>query len=116
MPEDKFDFSPEKLNLPGSDFKGVRHIWQQLKHVAASNYLIWCRLRRTPLKSLPGRFSFSGEKSNLSSGIASAASIQFFLYDGDLAINGRRDSVWWVELTVTPTRRPQKSFGCLRIS
>jgi hypothetical protein len=24
MPEDKFDFSPEKLNLPGSDYKGVR--------------------------------------------------------------------------------------------
>jgi hypothetical protein len=24
MPEAKFDFSPEKLNLPGSDYKGVR--------------------------------------------------------------------------------------------
>ena len=41
MPEDKFDFSPEKLNLPGSDYKGVRTFGQQLKHVAASNYLIW---------------------------------------------------------------------------
>ncbi len=41
MPEDKFDFSPEKLNLPGSDYKGVRTFAQQLKHVAASNYLIW---------------------------------------------------------------------------
>src|SRR5882672_8252867 len=24
MPEGKFDFSPEKLNFPGSDYKGVR--------------------------------------------------------------------------------------------
>src|SRR2546428_6031301 len=41
MPEDKFDFSPEKLNISGSDYKGVRSFAQQLKHVAASNYLIW---------------------------------------------------------------------------
>ena len=41
MPEDKFDFSPEKLNIPGSDYKGVRTFGEQLKHVAASNYLIW---------------------------------------------------------------------------
>ncbi|MGA7274560.1 MAG: hypothetical protein WBX14_06915, partial [Candidatus Udaeobacter sp.] len=41
MPEDKFDFSPEKLNISGTDYKGVRTFGQQLKHVAASNYLIW---------------------------------------------------------------------------
>jgi len=41
MPEDKFDFSPEKLTLPGSDYKGVRTFGEQLKHIAASNYLIW---------------------------------------------------------------------------
>ena len=41
MPEDKFDFSPEKLNVSGSDYKGVRTFGEQLKHVAASNYLIW---------------------------------------------------------------------------
>ena len=41
MPENKFDFSPEKLNISGSDYKGVRTFGQQLKHVAASNYLIW---------------------------------------------------------------------------
>src|SRR5712675_1463140 len=40
MPEDKFDFSPEKLNISGSDYKGVRTFGQQLKHVDASNYLI----------------------------------------------------------------------------
>jgi uncharacterized damage-inducible protein DinB len=41
MPENKFDFSPEKLSLSGSDYKGVRTFAQQLKHIAASNYLIW---------------------------------------------------------------------------
>jgi uncharacterized damage-inducible protein DinB len=41
MPEDKFDFSPEKLNVAGSDYKGVRTFGEQLKHIAASNYLIW---------------------------------------------------------------------------
>jgi len=41
MPESKFDFSPEKLNVPGSDYKGVRTFGEQLKHIAASNYLIW---------------------------------------------------------------------------
>jgi hypothetical protein len=41
MPENKFDFSPEKLNLAGSDYKGVRTFGEQLKHIAASNYLIW---------------------------------------------------------------------------
>src|SRR5437868_12868127 len=41
MPESKFDFSPEKLNISGSDYKGVRTFGQQLKHIAAANYLIW---------------------------------------------------------------------------
>jgi len=41
MPEDKFEFSPEKLNIPSSDYKGVRTFGEQLKHIAASNYLIW---------------------------------------------------------------------------
>ena len=38
MPEDKFDFSPEKLNLPGSDYKGVRTFAQQLKHLVANHW------------------------------------------------------------------------------
>src|SRR5579864_7534442 len=41
MPEDKFNFSPETLNIPGSDFKGVRSFAVQVKHIAASNYYIW---------------------------------------------------------------------------
>ena len=44
MPEDKFNFSPENPNIPGSDFKGVRTFAQQVRHVAASNYAIWSQL------------------------------------------------------------------------
>jgi uncharacterized damage-inducible protein DinB len=41
MPEDKFNFAPSSLNIAGSDFKGVRTFAQQVKHVAATNYLLW---------------------------------------------------------------------------
>jgi hypothetical protein len=44
MPEDKFHFSPEWLNIPGSDYKGVRSFAVQLKHIAASNWYIWSPL------------------------------------------------------------------------
>jgi len=42
MPEDKFNFSPESLHLPGASYQGVRTFAMQLKHVATSNYSIWC--------------------------------------------------------------------------
>jgi uncharacterized damage-inducible protein DinB len=41
MPEGKFNFSPESLNIPGAEYKGVRTFAAQVKHIAASNYLIW---------------------------------------------------------------------------
>ena len=44
MPESKFNFSPESLNIPGSDYKGVRSFALQVKHVGASNYAIWSGL------------------------------------------------------------------------
>jgi hypothetical protein len=44
MPEDKFNFSPEGLSIPGSDYKGVRSFAVELKHVAASNWFIWSPL------------------------------------------------------------------------
>ncbi len=44
MPEGKFDFSPESLNIPGSQYKGVRTFALQVKHVAASNYALWSPL------------------------------------------------------------------------
>lgn len=44
MPESKFNFSPESLNIPGSDYRGVRTFAVQLKHIAASNWFIWSAL------------------------------------------------------------------------
>jgi hypothetical protein len=44
MPESKFNFSPENLNIAGSDYKGVRTFAMQVRHVAASNYVIWSPL------------------------------------------------------------------------
>ncbi|HWY55973.1 MAG TPA: DinB family protein [Terriglobales bacterium] len=44
MPEDKYNFSPESLHIPGSDYKGVRTFAVQVKHVATSNYFIWSHL------------------------------------------------------------------------
>jgi dienelactone hydrolase len=41
MPEDKFNFSPESLHIPGSDYAGVRTFASQVKHVAASNYFLY---------------------------------------------------------------------------
>jgi len=41
MPEEKFNFSPESLNIPGANYKGVRSFAVQLRHIAASNYFIW---------------------------------------------------------------------------
>ena len=44
MPEDKVNFSPEALNIPGSNYKGVRSFALQVKHIAASNWYIWSPL------------------------------------------------------------------------
>jgi len=44
MPEDKFNFTPEALNIPGGNYKGVRPFAVQAKHVAASNWFIWSPL------------------------------------------------------------------------
>ena len=41
MPEDKFNFTPENLTIPGDDYKGVRSFAVQVKHIASSNYFIW---------------------------------------------------------------------------
>jgi hypothetical protein len=44
VPEGKYNFSPESLDIPGDDFKGVRTFAGQLKHVATSNYFLWSPL------------------------------------------------------------------------
>lgn len=41
MPDDKFNFSPEGINLPGSDYKGVRTFAAQVRHIATANYFLW---------------------------------------------------------------------------
>ena len=41
MPEEKFNFTPESLAIPGDDYKGVRSFAVQVKHIASSNYFIW---------------------------------------------------------------------------
>ena len=48
MPEEKFNSSPEGLNLQGSEFKGVRTFAMQVKHVAADNFAIWAPLTGSP--------------------------------------------------------------------
>lgn len=44
MPEDEFNFTPEALNIAGSNYKGVRSFAVQVKHIAASNWFIWSPL------------------------------------------------------------------------
>ena len=44
MPEDRFDFSPEQLRIPGAAYHGVRSFAVQVKHVATSNYFLWSPL------------------------------------------------------------------------
>lgn len=41
MPESKYNFTPEKLNIQNSDFKGVRTFAGQIMHLATDNILIW---------------------------------------------------------------------------
>jgi hypothetical protein len=44
MPEEKFNFSPESLNVPGADYHGVRTFALEVRRIAASNYAIWSPL------------------------------------------------------------------------
>lgn len=41
MPEAKFDFSPESLDIKGANFKGVYTFAGLVKHLAAANYFLW---------------------------------------------------------------------------
>ncbi len=44
MPEDKFNFTPESLNIKGSDYKGARTFALLIKHTATANYRNWSAL------------------------------------------------------------------------
>ena len=51
MPEGKFDFTPESLNINNSDFKGVRTFSGQIKHLATDNILIWSAITGAPVRA-----------------------------------------------------------------
>jgi hypothetical protein len=52
MPEEKFNFTPESLTIPGDDYKGVRSFAVQVKHIASSNYFIWSPITRDPVPAV----------------------------------------------------------------
>jgi hypothetical protein len=41
MPEAKFNFTPESLDIKGANFKGVYTFAGLVKHLAAANYFLW---------------------------------------------------------------------------
>ena len=41
MPENKFNFTPASLNIPGGSFKDVRTFGQLIKHTATANFRFW---------------------------------------------------------------------------
>jgi len=49
IPEDKFNFTPESLNISGANFKDVRTFAGQVKHLATDNYHIWTAITSDPL-------------------------------------------------------------------
>ena len=49
MPEDKFYFTPESLQIQGAIFKGVRTFAGQVKHLATDNYDIWSPITGDPI-------------------------------------------------------------------
>jgi uncharacterized damage-inducible protein DinB len=51
MPEDKFYFTPESLNIKGSEFKGVRTFAGQIKHLATDNFEIWSPITGDPVRA-----------------------------------------------------------------
>jgi hypothetical protein len=41
MPEDKYNFTPASLNIPGAAYKDVRTFATLIKHTATANYRFW---------------------------------------------------------------------------
>lgn len=44
MPEDKYNFTPSSLNIPGAAYKDVRTFAVLIKHTATANYRFWTTL------------------------------------------------------------------------
>ena len=53
MPDDKFNFTPITLNIPGSEYKTVKTFAEEVRHVAATNYLLWGAITgdKSPIES-----------------------------------------------------------------
>ena len=51
MPDDKFYFTPENLNIKNSNFKGVRTFAGQIMHLATDNLLIWSAITGDPVRT-----------------------------------------------------------------
>jgi uncharacterized damage-inducible protein DinB len=53
MPDDKFNFTPVSLNIPGSDYKTVKTFAEEVRHVAATNYQLWGAITgdKSPIES-----------------------------------------------------------------
>ena len=41
MPDDKFNFSPSGVNISGSEYKDVKTFAEEVRHVAATNVVLW---------------------------------------------------------------------------
>jgi hypothetical protein len=44
MPENRFDFTPDSLKIPGAALDGVRSFAGQIMHLATDNILIWAAI------------------------------------------------------------------------
>ena len=44
MPDDKYNFTPNTLNIPGAAYSNVRTFAELIKHTAAANYRFWTTL------------------------------------------------------------------------
>ena len=66
MPEDKFNFTPESLNIKNSDFKGVRTFAGQIMHLATDNIFIWSAITgdsvRTDIEDVNGPENIKSKK------------------------------------------------------
>ncbi len=44
MPDDKYDFTPNSLKIPGAAYSNVRTFAELIKHTATANYRLWTTL------------------------------------------------------------------------
>jgi hypothetical protein len=96
MPDDKFNFSPETLNIPGADYRGVRTFALEVKHVAASNYAIWASVTAD---KIPDDFRGGNGPEN----IKSKADILKFLKDS-FALGHKAASILTTENILQPAQ------------